>query len=369
MLARLGHVIDLDWIPRPWGDEIAAELKSARSAASQPLKPSAVERVLRDAWGTKPTDELDDFDPIPVAVTPTSQVHKGTLDGAAVAVKVLRPGVKTTVRQDLQLLDALRSPIRTAFPAADVTAILRELRARVLDELDLESEASTQRRFHRALRGHPWLIVPAPVMRLAHEHVLVSEWIEGSPLSKAPDLDQAVRRLVLFNIGAALSGILHVDPDPGDVRVLADGRLAILDFGAWREVEPERVALARDALEAFLARERDAFVSAIEGLGWLPSSLGAAALELAEEVLGEFGHPGALRLDGDAVIAARDRLLGRERVTAELVRAGALPPHDLWPVRGVAQLFALIARLGASGEWLELSRSALRDGWSSTLGA
>lgn len=69
------------------------------------------------------------------------------------------------------------------------------------------------------------------------------------------------------------------------------------------------------------------------------------------------------------MIAARDRLLGRERVTAELVRAGALPPHDLWPARGVAQLFALIARLGASGEWLELSRAALRDGWSSTLGA
>ncbi|MGP0036548.1 MAG: AarF/UbiB family protein [Solirubrobacteraceae bacterium] len=103
-----------------------------------------IERVLRDAWGRRPTDELDDLDREPVAVTPISQVHRGVLDGAAVAVKVLRPGLAAAVRQDLGLLEGLRRPLQAAFPALDAGAALREFRERVLEELDLENEASVQ---------------------------------------------------------------------------------------------------------------------------------------------------------------------------------------------------------------------------------
>src|SRR6185437_2313651 len=76
LLARIADSIDLAWIPRPWGDEIAAELEAAQGTASEPLAFSAIERVLRDAWGTHPEDELDDLDPDPVAVTPGAQVHR-----------------------------------------------------------------------------------------------------------------------------------------------------------------------------------------------------------------------------------------------------------------------------------------------------
>jgi len=71
-------------------------------------KPDEVERALRAAWGAAPMEELDELDPEPAAVTPTSQVHRGELDGAPVAVKVLRPGVAASVRQDLALLEGLR---------------------------------------------------------------------------------------------------------------------------------------------------------------------------------------------------------------------------------------------------------------------
>ena len=49
---------------------------------------------------------------------------------------------------------------------------------------------------------------------------------------------------------------------------------------------------------------------------------------------------------------------------AELILAGALPPEDLWPARGAAQLFSTIARIGATGAWRELARAAVRDGWN-----
>jgi hypothetical protein len=364
LLARIAVGIDLDWLPRPWGDEIAAELAAARESAGEPLSAKQIERALRDAWGTRPTSILNDLDLDPVAVTPTSQVHRGVLDGAPVAVKVLRPGLARIVRRDLALLDALLVPLGAAFPALDARGVVHEFRERVRDEFDLEQEASAQRRFHRALRSHPWLMVPAPVMVLAREGVLVSEWVDGIPLWRASDPDQAADRLVQFALGGAAAGIVHADPDPDDVLILPDGRLAMLDFGAWSVVDPHRVTLTVAAFDAFLARDVETFAQALEQLGWLPRGSGATAHSLLSEGLGDLAGPGQVRLDGDAVLAARDRLLGRPEAIVELILAGSLPAQDLWLVRGVGQLFATIARVGATGDWRALARTALCDGWN-----
>jgi predicted unusual protein kinase regulating ubiquinone biosynthesis (AarF/ABC1/UbiB family) len=327
-----------------------------------------IERALRDAWGGKPTDELDSLDDDPVAVTPTSQVHRATLDGQPVAVKVLRPGLPASVRQDLALLEGLVTPLGAAFPAVDPAAVMREFRERILDELDLENEATAQRRFHRALRGHRFLVVPAPITALARENVLVSEWVDGTPLSRAPDPDQAAARLLVFVIGSARAGFVHADPDPDDALVLHDGRLAILDFGATRTVDRARIDASTAALEAFVADDAGAFGAATEQLGALGAQHARTAIDLARAALGDLAGPEPVRLDTPTVIAARDRLFDRPKPLVELILAGSLPPEDIWPARGIAQLFGTIARVGATGAWRELVRAALKDGWNADVG-
>ncbi|MGZ4174316.1 MAG: AarF/UbiB family protein [Solirubrobacteraceae bacterium] len=362
-LARLAGAIDPLWIPSPWGDELVAELGDARATTLEPLEATGVERVLREAWGSRPTDELDELDLEPVAVTPMAQVHRGVLDGSPVAVKLLRPGLEASVRQDLALLDGLVRPLAAAFPALDAHAVLREVRERVLEELDLESEAQAQRRFHRALRRHPFLNVPAPVTRLATDSVLVSEWVDGTPIREAPDRDAAAARLAVFVLGAARSGAVHADPHPDDVVVLPDGGLAILDFGLTRTVDVDRVDQAAAAIDAFAERDGQAFGSAVDSLGWLSAEHGAEALELLAHVLGELGSPGPSTLDAQAVVAVRDRVLELPEPASRVLLAGALPPQDIWPARGMAQLYGTIARVGATGDWLELARAAVREGW------
>jgi predicted unusual protein kinase regulating ubiquinone biosynthesis (AarF/ABC1/UbiB family) len=363
LLARVALAIEPEWIPRPWGDTIAAELEAARVGALEPIAFRDIERSLRGAWGGKPTDELDSLDPEPVAITPSSQVHRGVLDGAEVAIKVLRPGLAASVRQDLALVENLLSPLGAAFPALDPAGVVREFRERILDELDLETEATAQRRFHRALRGHPFLFVPAPITALARENVLVSEWVDGMPLAEAPDRDRAAARLLVFVIGGARSGVVHADPHPDDVLVLKDGRLAILDFGATRTVDPTRIDASAAALEAFVAGDATAFGAATERLGALPATHAAAAIDLATEALSELAGADPVRLDTAALLAARDRLFDRPQTLVELILAGSLPPEDMWPARGIAQLFGTIARVGATGPWRELARAALKDGW------
>lgn len=364
LLARIADRIDSAWLPRPWGEEIVAELEAARSEACEPIQFRRIERTLREAWGGRPTDELDDLDREPLAVTPASQVHRGMLDGSPVAVKVLRPGLAASVRQDLSLLEGLLAPLGAAFPALDPGEVVREFRERVLDELDLEHEATVQRRFQRALREHPLFLVPAPVTRLARETVLVSEWVDGTPLWRAADRDRAAARLVQFVFGAARFGIVYADPHPDDVLVLEDGRLAIVDFGATRAVEPGRLDAVAAALEAFIAEDARALGAGLEQLGAMPAAHAATALDLMDHALGELASAGSVRLDGEAVIAARDRLLERSEQLAEVIRAGALPAQDLWPARAFSQVFATVARVGATAPWRELCRSALREGFS-----
>jgi predicted unusual protein kinase regulating ubiquinone biosynthesis (AarF/ABC1/UbiB family) len=265
------------------------------------------------------------------------------------------------------VLEGLLAPLAAAFPALDPRAVVQEFRERVLEELDLEHEATVQRRFHRLLRNHPFLTVPAPVTRLAHEGVLVSEWIDGVPLWRAPNPDQAAARLVVFALGAAKAGVVHADLHPDDVLVLGDGRLAILDFGATREVDRARLEASTVALEAFAADDVTGFAVAVAGLGLLPESLGPDAHALARTALAELAGSDPVRLDSSAVVEARDRLLAEPRSLARVITGGTLPPEDLWPARGAAQLFGSIARVGAAGSWLELCRTALREGLGATV--
>lgn len=255
------------------------------------------------------------------------------------------------------------SPLGAAFPALDAHALLAEVRDRVLEELDLEGEAAVQRRFHRALRGHPMLVVPAPVTRLAGERVTVSEWVDGVTLAHASAPDRAAARLLLFTLGGAVAGMVHADPDPDDVRVLGDGRLAVLDFGAWGEVDPDRVGHVRAAVSAFASDDARRFGVALHRLGWPATGHGRAALDLIRHALGELAGPGPARLDSAALAGLVDRLRERCDDTVAFALGFALPPGDLWPMRGVGQLFATIARVGATGDWRRLVELVLRDGW------
>lgn len=364
-LTRLHELLEPEWIPEPWREVLAGELADAHAASLEPLTARQVEAALRSAWDEKPAGVLDELEDEPFAVTPSSQVHRAVLDGRPVAVKLLRPGLAGAVRQDLALLEGLLSPLGAAFPAIDAGALVREFRERVLDELDLEHEAGSMRRFQRALRSHPQLRIPAPVTSLSRDEVLVSELIEGRPLAEAEqgERDWAAALLVRFTAGGLAAGIVHADPDPRDVLVLDDRRLAILDFGAVAIPQLARVQALAGAIDAFASGERSAFRAALEELGALSGEHALAAWELLTEVLGEFAGPDPVRLDSAAVVRLRERAEAMPGRVAEVLTHGSLAPADLWPARALVQLFATIARVGATGSWRELLREALRDGW------
>lgn len=362
-LAQAAAVVDPAALPRDIADRVAAELRAAREAV-RPLSPQDVAKVLERAWGAKPDKVVGDLDlSSPIAVTPGAQVHRARLEGLPVAVKLLRPGLAELVRADLALLDTLAGPASAAFPGADIGALLREARERVLDELDLEHGAGAQRTAARALRREDTLSVPKVISELTIDDVLVCELVEGRSLP-APG-DEALARLVLrFFLGSARAiGLVHADPDPANV-IVTDRGIAVVDWGATAVVSTAVVDHALAALRALRDNDPEHFGDAlVDGLGVLADAASAArALELARHIGGEL-LAGPARLDAAALRAAAERAESRFGELLELALAARLPAELMWPARMLGVLVGTLARLEVTMDWVPAALAAGEAGW------
>jgi predicted unusual protein kinase regulating ubiquinone biosynthesis (AarF/ABC1/UbiB family) len=206
--------------------------------SAPPLPASTVHRVLAEDLGTEWRSLFSEFDDTPAAAASIGQVHKAVWsDGRAVAVKIQYPGAGRALIGDFNQLARAGRLFGVLMPGLEVKPLLEELRDRVAEELDYQLEADAQRAFADAYRDDPDIYVPDVVTSTSH--VLVTEWMEGTPLSavisdgSAQDRNRAGILLVRFLFsGPARAGLLHADPHPGNFRLLADGRLGVIDFGA-----------------------------------------------------------------------------------------------------------------------------------------
>jgi len=206
--------------------------------SAPPLPATTVHRVLAADLGDNWRDSFESFDDMPAAAASIGQVHRAVWqDGRRVAVKIQYPGAGKALLNDFTQLARIGRLFGVLMPGLEVRPMLDELRDRVADELDYYLEAQSQRAFAAAYAGDPDIYVPDVVTET--DHVLVTEWMDGTPLSKIisdgsqEDRNRAGILLTRFLFsGPARAGLLHADPHPGNFRLLADGRLGVLDFGA-----------------------------------------------------------------------------------------------------------------------------------------
>jgi predicted unusual protein kinase regulating ubiquinone biosynthesis (AarF/ABC1/UbiB family) len=206
--------------------------------SAPPLPARTVHRVLADDFGEDWRERFSEFDDQPAAAASIGQVHRAVwYDGRQVAVKIQYPGAGKALLSDFNQLSRAGRLFAVLMPGLDAKPLLDELRNRVAEELDYHLEATSQQAFADAYAGDPDIHVPNVVV--ATDHVLVTEWMDGTPLSKVisdgtkEQRDRAGILLVRFLFsGPARAGLLHADPHPGNFRLLGDGRLGVLDFGA-----------------------------------------------------------------------------------------------------------------------------------------
>jgi predicted unusual protein kinase regulating ubiquinone biosynthesis (AarF/ABC1/UbiB family)/HSP20 family molecular chaperone IbpA len=206
--------------------------------SAPPLPAQAIHTVLAGDMGEQWRASFAEFDDQPAAAASIGQVHRAVWhDGRQVAVKIQYPGADRALISDFSQLSRFARLFGGLMPGLDAKPLIAELRSRVAEELDYRREAAAQQVFAAFYAADPDVCVPGVVS--VSDHVLVSEWLDGIPLASiiaggtAAQRDRAGIMMIRFLFsGPARVGLLHADPHPGNFRLLADGRLGVLDFGA-----------------------------------------------------------------------------------------------------------------------------------------
>jgi predicted unusual protein kinase regulating ubiquinone biosynthesis (AarF/ABC1/UbiB family) len=262
-------------------EDVAAPYRATLTKLQEqaPALPAAqVHAVLLENFGPRWRRKFAEFDDTPAAAASIGQVHRAVWrDGREVAVKIQYPGADKALVADLNNASRLARMMTSWIPGVDVRPLLDELAERVVEELDYEREAASQRAFAAAYRDDPDVAVP-DVLAAGHT-VIVSEWLEGVPLSRfiadgtKEERDAAGQHYQRFLLsGPTRAGLLHADPHPGNFRILPDGRFGVLDFGAVAHLPDGFPPIVGNLLRIAMTGEADAVLAGLREEGFVTSS-------------------------------------------------------------------------------------------------
>ncbi|MFC8346624.1 ABC1 kinase family protein [Streptomyces sp. NPDC057280] len=270
-------------------EEVAGPYRAALTKlqeAAPPMPTRTVHRVLEERLGANWQEFFLEFEDKPSAAASIGQVHRGVWhDGREVAVKVQYPGAGEALLSDLNQLSRFARLLGPLIPGMDIKPLIAELRDRVSEELDYGLEAQAQQVHAEEFADDPDVVVPAVVHQCYQ--VLVTEWIDGVPLSEIisdgtqEQRDRAGQLLARFLFsGPARTGLLHADPHPGNFRLLPGGpggeedwRLGVLDFGTVDRLPGGLPTPIGDSLRMTLDDEAEAVYELLRAEGFVKESI------------------------------------------------------------------------------------------------
>jgi ubiquinone biosynthesis protein len=311
-----------------------------------------VRRIVEEDLGRSIEDLFSSFDREPLAAASIAQVHAATLHtGERVVVKVQRATVGHLVHADLEVMAWLAPFLVGRIPIsalANPPALVELFAETIAEELDFRLEAQNQLDVAHSFveLGQRGYVVPRPHPSLVTPRVLVMERLDGFAFDdvdamKAAGVDthEVVRTgMIGFMEGAMIHGIFHGDLHGGNLFVLPDGRVALLDFGiTGRMGEKQRVAFLRLLLGAITNDVRSQ-LAALRDLGALPEDTDL------EEVIDD------LDLEGtpiDPTTLSPEQMVAEiQQVVKKLLGYGARMPKELMLyVKNLVFLDGAISRL------------------------
>ena len=274
-------------------DLVPADIATGLAALQDAVPPfgadevvSTLNRVYGNDSGRTYLDTFTNFDLIPIASASIAQVHFATLKsgreaGRDVAVKILRPHIRTTIEKDIGLLYVVAELIERAFDDGKrlrPREVVAEFEKAIFDELDLIREAANASTLRRNFIDGTLLYVPEVYFDYCHKDVMVMERIDAIPVNDIAQLKAAnidIARLAsdgvkIFFTQVFRDGFFHADMHPGNIFVGRNGIYSGVDFGIMGTLsDADKNYLARN-FAAFFQRDYKAVAVAHIEAGWVP---------------------------------------------------------------------------------------------------
>jgi len=248
---KLGQLLSSrpDILPSHWVEEL-----SKLQDACEPLPYSEIREQIETSLGKSVESLFAEIDPAPVASASIAQVHRAkTHQGELVAVKVQRPNLRQGIESDLGLLRYLAQILEAVIEETGIytpTGIIDEFDRAIHEELDFTNEARNAKAMAAASAKRDFLVIPQVHDDLSSSTVLTLDFVEGVKVTEVTvaagyDPEQVAKHIIDASFKQLFEdGLFHGDPHPGNVRVLPDNRIALLDFGlVGRLTRPMQEAL------------------------------------------------------------------------------------------------------------------------------
>jgi predicted unusual protein kinase regulating ubiquinone biosynthesis (AarF/ABC1/UbiB family) len=250
--------------------------------------------IIERELGAPPAKLFAHFQKEPIAAASLSQAYRAVLaDGRDVVVKVQRPGLSQIIAQDVQSLAAIADEVMK-YPNlcrhTDWPGVVAEFARTTFEEIDYIREGRNADRFRHNFRSNEHIYIPRIIWRLTGRRVLTIEYVAGAKVTDTQTIDDmGLDRNELTEIGSNFylsqlleDGFFHADPHPGNMRIMADGRIGIFDFGMVGRLSPNLKQAMVNAFMHVIQRQYRLLVDDFVDMGFLDPK--ADREDLAEDL-------------------------------------------------------------------------------------
>lgn len=261
-----------DLLPKPFITKLSQFHDSVPPRAFEELRP-----LVEHELGTSLEDVFASVDPVPLGAASLAQVHRARLrDGSDVVIKIQYPEARRIFPVDLLMARRVAGLVQHMQSSLDLRSLAGEVTRFVEMELDFRREAASTARLGQILSQRSDVRVPKIREEYTRDRVIVMEYLEGTQVTHTDALCAAghslseIARRVGGLYGAMLFeyGFFHGDPHPGNILVLSDGRIGLLDFGLCKELPDGFARLVAQMMVSALIGDGPAAIDAARELGF-----------------------------------------------------------------------------------------------------
>lgn len=346
---KLGQIASTrpDVLPAEW----IVELKKLQDSVN-PLPSKDIKEAVEASLGAALNDVYESFEDKPLAAASIGQVHRAVLKTAEgpknVVVKVQRPGIRSTIASDLELLHALAKLIERTIPESSLyqpSALVDQFDRAITSELDFGQEAEHAIRFAKNFEGHPHARFPHVYREASSKTVLTLELLPGGKVyeairehgHKGPAIAQASVGIVIKSIFE--DGFFHADPHPGNILISGDPDLptiGMIDLGMVGRLSPDMRDKTLDLMVAAVRQDHLAVADALYMLGTPTKKVDMRAYRAEVSMLAEkyLGKP-LKEIDVAAMIS--DLMRGASKYGIEIPADFLLVGKAIMTIEGVGK--------------------------------
>ncbi len=346
---KLGQIASTrpDVLPAEW----IVELKKLQDSVN-PLPSKEIKDAVEASLGASIDDVYESFEDKPLAAASIGQVHRAVLKHAdgpqQVVVKVQRPGIRTTIASDLELLHALAKLIERTIPESllyQPSALVDQFDRAITSELDFGQEAEHAVRFAKNFAGHPHARFPRVYREASSKTVLTLELLPGGKVyeairehgHKGPAIAQAAVGIVIKSIFE--DGFFHADPHPGNILISGDPdlpTLGMIDLGMVGRLSPDMRDKTLDLMVAAVRQDTLGVADALYAIGTPTKKVDMRAYRAEVSMLAEkyLGRP-LKEIDVGAMVS--DLMRGASKYGIEIPADFLLVGKAIMTIEGVGK--------------------------------